>query len=92
MRKENSLACFSQNFKIEASICCRAGWIEPYLVANQEDEVSREEAQTGPEVIKLFSCSTCTKFRLLKKDKIPTNEDTSCLKSLRCCIYNANKY
>ena len=48
---------------------------------------------TGHEVIKLFSCSTqlSTKFQLLIKTEIPTNEDISCFKSLRCCIYHANK-
>ena len=47
----------------------------------------------GPEVIKLFSCSTqlSTKFQLLKITKIPTNEEVYCFKSLRCCIYHANK-
>ena len=37
-----------------------------------------------PEVIKLFSCSTqlSTKFQLLIKTKIPTNEEVSCFKSL----------
>ena len=47
----------------------------------------------GPEVIKLFSCSTqlSTKFQLLIKAKIPTNEEVPCLKSLRYCIYHANK-
>ena len=48
---------------------------------------------SGPEVIKLFSCSTqlSTKFQLLIKTKILTNEEVSCFKSLRCCIYHANK-
>ena len=34
-----------------------------------------------------FSCSTklSTKFKLLIKTKIPTNEEDSCFKSLRCC-------
>ena len=43
-------------------------------------------------VIKLFSCSTqlSTKFHLLIKTKIPTNEEVSCFKPLRCCIYHAN--
>ena len=47
----------------------------------------------GPDVIKLFSCSTqlSTKFQLLIKTKIPTNNEFSCFKSLRCCIYHANK-
>ena len=47
----------------------------------------------GPEVIKLFSCSTelSTKFQLLIKTKIPTNEEVSCFKPLGCCIYHANK-
>ena len=38
-------------------------------------------------------CSTqlSTKFQLLIKTKIPTNEKVFCFKSLRCCIYHANK-
>ena len=49
--------------------------------------------QTAPAPIKLFSCSTqlSRKFQPLIKTKIPTNEEVFCLKSLRCCIYNANK-
>ena len=47
----------------------------------------------GPEVIKLFSCSTqlSTKFQLLIKTKILTNKEVSCFKSVRCCIYHAHK-
>ena len=47
----------------------------------------------GPEVIKLFSCSTqlSTKFQLLIKTKIPTSAEISCFMSLRCCIYHAHK-
>ena len=61
----------------------------------------------GLEVIRLFSCSTqlSTKFQLLIKTKIPTNEEVLlliktkiptneevfCFKSLRCGIYHANK-
>ena len=46
----------------------------------------------GPEVIKLFSCSTqlSRKFQLLIKTKLQTNKEVSCFKSLRCCIYHAN--
>ena len=42
---------------------------------------------------KLLSCSTqlSTKNQLLIKTKTPTNEEVSCFKSLRCCIYHANK-
>ena len=49
--------------------------------------------RSGPEVIKLFPCSTqlSTKFQLLLKTKIPTNEEVACFKSLRYCIYHANK-
>ena len=49
--------------------------------------------KTGPEVIKLFSCSTelSMKFQLLIKTKIPANKEVSYFKSLRCCIYHANK-
>ena len=48
---------------------------------------------TGPEVIKLFSRSTqlSTKFQLLIKLKIQTKKEVSCFKSLRCCVYHANK-
>ena len=47
----------------------------------------------GPEVIKLFSCSTqlSTKFQMLIKAKIQTNVDVSFFKPLRCCLYHANK-
>ena len=47
----------------------------------------------GLEIIKLVSCSTqlSTKFQLLIKIKIPTNKEISCLKSLRRCIYHADK-
>ena len=47
----------------------------------------------GPEVIKLFSCSTqlSTKFQLLIRTKIPTNKEVSWLKSLRYCIYHTYK-
>ena len=52
--------------------------------------------EPGPEVRKLFSCSTqlSMKFQLLIKTKIPTNKEVSCfkyLKYLRCCVYHANK-
>ena len=45
------------------------------------------------EVIKLFPCSTqlSMKFQLLIKAKILKNEEVSCFKYLRCCIYHANK-
>ena len=48
---------------------------------------------SGPEVIKLFSCSTqlSTKFQLLIKTKIPINKEDSCFKSLNRCIYHADK-
>ena len=47
----------------------------------------------GLEVIKLFPCSTqlSMKFQLLIKTELPTNEEVYCFKSLRCCIYHANK-
>ena len=42
-------------------------------------------SKQGPEVIKLFSCSSqlSMKFQLLTKTKISTNEVVSCFKSLR---------
>ena len=47
----------------------------------------------GPEVIKLvlYSTQLSMKFQLLIKTKIPANKEVSCFKSLRCCIYHANK-
>ena len=50
-------------------------------------------SRPGPEVIKLFSCSTqlSMKFQLLIKTKIPANKEVSCFMSLRCCNYHANK-
>ena len=49
--------------------------------------------RSGPEIIKLFSCSTqlSMKFQRLIKTKILTNKEVSCFRSLRCCIYPANK-
>ena len=60
-----------------------------YAVGTQKNHLN----ETGPEVIKLFSCSTqlSREFQLLIKTKIPTNKEVSCFKSLRCCIYHANK-
>ena len=57
------------------------------------DIKSQEISANADQVIKLFSCSTqlSTKFQLLIKTKIPTNEEVSCLKSLRCCHYHAYK-
>ena len=58
-----------------------------WLVLTQLDE------SPGPEVIKRFLCSPqlCTKFQLLIKTKIQTNDEVYCFKSLRCCIYHADK-
>ena len=49
--------------------------------------------KSGPEVIKLFPCSTqlSMKFQLLIKTKLPTNDEVYCLRPLRFCIYHANK-
>ena len=49
--------------------------------------------ETSPGDINLFSCSTqlSTKFQLLIKTKIPTNEEVSSFKSHRFGIYHANK-
>ena len=51
------------------------------------------ELSTGSKVIKLFSCSTqlSTKFQLLLKTKITTNEEVSCFQSHICCIYHSYK-
>ena len=48
-------------------------------------KIRTSESQVGPEVIKLFLCSTqlSKKFQLLIKSKMPTNKEVSCFKSLR---------
>ena len=53
----------------------------------------RTDLSIWPKVMKFFLCYTqlTTKFHPLIKTKIPTNEEVSCFKSLRCCIYHANK-
>ena len=53
-----------------------------------------DNEMSGLKVIKLFSCSTqlSMKFQELIKTKIQTNEEVSCFKSLRCCIYHSNKF
>ena len=38
-----------------------------------------------------YSTQLSTKFQLFIKTKIPTNKGASCFKSLRYCIYHANK-
>ena len=55
--------------------------------------VRTHNVQTWPRGYKTYSCSTqlSTKFQLLIKTEIPTNEEISCFKSVRCCIHRANK-
>ena len=79
--------------------------VEKMILGNKCDmedkrQVSKDRGEAvspphwpGPEVIKLFSCSTqqSSKFQLLIKTKKPTNKEVSCFKSLRCCIYHADK-
>ena len=65
-------------------------YLKTIRLSNSLDlDQARHFVEQGPEVIKLFSYSTqlSTKFQLLIKTKIPTNEAVSCFKSLRCCIY-----
>ena len=66
---------------------------DPDQLASEEAINDIVTAQPGPEVVNLFSCSTqlSTKFQLLINTKIPTNEELSCFKSLKCRIYHANK-
>ena len=54
---------------------------------------TRQCETPGPEVIKLFSCSSklSTKFQLLIITKILTNKEVFCFQSLRYCIYHDNK-
>ena len=60
---------------------------------NNMETIHNQCQSSGPKVIKLFSCSSqmSTKFQLVIKTKIPTNEEVYCFKSLRCCIYPADK-
>ena len=55
--------------------------------------VYNSKTNIRPRVKKLFSCSTqlSTKLQLLIETKIPTIEEVSYFKSVRCCIYHANK-
>ena len=79
------LECLTPN--LHASV----QWI--YAAKAVHFHVSHNTLRPGPEVIKLFSClaQLKKKFQLLIKTKIETNEELSCFKSVRCCIYNANK-
>ena len=56
---------------------------------SKKPSISKYCTNPCPDVIKLFSCSTqlSTKFQLLIKTKILTNEAVSSFKSLRCCNY-----
>ena len=64
------------------------------LLSEMDGYVLTLSDKPGPKVIKLFSCSPqlSMKFQLLIKTKIPTNKEVSCFKSLRSCIYHADKY
>ena len=65
-----------------------------YLLVSSADNLCTQLGpRSGPEVIKLFSCSNLLsmKFQLLIKTKMSTNEEALCFKSLRCCIHHANK-
>ena len=55
--------------------------------------LTEHEIYPVPEVMKRLTCTTelSTKFQLLIKTKISTNEEVSRFKSLRGCIYHANK-
>ena len=48
------------------------------------DESESAAIPPGPEVVKLFSCSTqlSTKFQLLIKTKIPTDDEVSCFSQI----------
>ena len=48
---------------------------------------------TWPRGYKTFFILNSTEHEIstAQKTKIPTNEEVSCFKSLRCCIYHANK-
>ena len=64
-----------------------------YLFGPNQEKPFFQDLRQCPELTKLFSCSTqlSKKFQLLIKTKIPTHVEFSCFKSLRCCIYHANK-
>ena len=59
-----------------------------------EHEQSFITLEPGTQVIKLFLCSNqlSMEFQMLIKSKMLKNEDFSCFKSFRCCIYHAHKY
>ena len=73
-------------------------WVQTVWKGYQQTTIGGKELRNRfysgiwPEVI-IFSCSTqlSMKFQPLIKTKILTNEEASCKKSLRCCIYHANK-
>ena len=48
---------------------------------------------TWPRGYKAFFMLNSTEHEIstAHKTKIPTNKEVSCFKSLRCCIYHANK-
>ena len=69
----------------------KIGLVALLIVYSDFDPAYKDKS--GSEVIKLFSCSTqlSMKFRLLLKTKVAKITEVSCLKSLNCCMYHANK-
>ena len=76
--------CWPMSYLLLAKVLLRTGLTNLQLL---------EKLRPDPVVIKHISRSTqlSTKFQLLIKIKIPTNKEASCFKSLRYCIYHANK-
>ena len=62
------------------------------LTATQQQEYNKSKASRlrGYKTFFLLN-STEHEFSTDHKTKTPTNEEVSCFKSLRCCIYHANK-
>ena len=89
----NNLRTHSTNIMRMDDTCCEYV-VQKLFYAWHSHPMSAYILITGPGGYKTFSCSTqlSTKFQLLIKAKIPTNEEVSCFKSLRCCIYHAHKY
>ena len=93
--KNNSIISTSNYIHASSTCLCFdfiSNLFEPkfYIKVKEKEEhftksaASRESLFPCPEVIKLFSCSTqlSSKFQLLIKTKIPSNEEVSCFKTL----------
>ena len=62
-----------------------------YSIKPDQTSTEVDTKSSGPEVIKLFSCSTqlSMKFQQVMKTEMLKNKDFSCFETPRCCIYHA---